>query len=279
MKRKDGYLVTGTDPIYSLIAYFMKTRNDALNMTTLRIKEAPLKEYLKSRRAQGKPVSHMSVILAAYVRCLAEFPELNRFVVNCRVYARNEICVSMVVMRPGGGDSTMTKVYFEPTDTLDQVNDKINAFLEESRNPTEEVGIDKTMAFLAKNSFISRMGVRFLTWADKHGMLPKSLIDFSPFHASLCITNLASIRTQSVYHHIYNFGTISNFLAIGLPEEQLELNSEGKPEMVRYLSMGLVMDERACPGHVYGTVFHRLRKYLSNPTLLEEPPTVVNKDA
>lgn len=48
-------------------------------------------------------------------------------------------------------------------------------------------------------------------------MLPRKLIDLSPFHTSLFITNLASINTSFIYHHCYEFGTTSVFLCMGKP--------------------------------------------------------------
>ena len=54
-----------------------------------------------------------------------------------------------------------------------------------------------------------------LRWADRHNLLPKALIKASPFHASLLISNLASIRTNHIYHHIYEFGTTSIAITMG----------------------------------------------------------------
>ncbi len=49
---------------------------------------------------------------------------------------------------------------------------------------------------------------------DRCGLLPRKIIDLSPFHTSLFITNLASINTEAIFHHCYEFGTTSVFVCM-----------------------------------------------------------------
>jgi len=112
---------------------------------------------------------------------------------------------------------------------------------------------------------------------DRYGLLPKAIIDASPFHTSLVITNLASIRTNHIYHHLYEFGTSSIFVAMGNMREVARRKGE---EIVfdRCLPMGIVMDERICSGSYFARVFRRFRQYMLDPSLLEGPPAVINED-
>ena len=77
--RADGYKLKNIDPMYKVAAYVMNKRYDAMNMVTIDIPIEHISEYLKEKRKEGINISHMAVILAAYVRVVAEFPELNRF--------------------------------------------------------------------------------------------------------------------------------------------------------------------------------------------------------
>ena len=99
--RADGKRVKNADPMYTVAAHIMSKRTDAMNMITIDIPVEPMKEYINEKRKQGINISHMSVVLAAYIRTMKEFPELNRFVVNKKIYQRNEIAVGMVVLKPG----------------------------------------------------------------------------------------------------------------------------------------------------------------------------------
>ena len=278
MKRKDGVALKNVDPMYTLVPYIMKERNDAMNMTTVYIPEEPMQEYINRKRKEGVAISHMALILGAFVRVVAEYPEINRFIINSRIYARKELSASMVVLRAGNADSTMTKLTFEPDDTIFEVNDRINTFITRERQETQENDVDKLMHLLVKWPIVTRIAVNALMWMDKHGLMPMSLINSLPFHASVCITNLASIRTQWIYHHIYNFGSISNFLAMGLSEKRVEEQKDGSFKTVKYMPIGVVMDERVASGQVYGSAFRKMRHYLAHPELLEEKPAVVKRD-
>lgn len=124
--RADGKRIKNADPMYTVAAYIMNKRVDAINMITIDIPVDPIKDYLAEKRKQGINISHMAVVLAAGVRTLKEFPELNRFVVNKKIYQRNEIAVGMVVLKAGQVDhGTMSKMYFDENNTIFEVNDII----------------------------------------------------------------------------------------------------------------------------------------------------------
>jgi pyruvate/2-oxoglutarate dehydrogenase complex dihydrolipoamide acyltransferase (E2) component len=122
-----------------------------------------------------------------------------------------------------------------------------------------------------------RVGVPILKWMDKHGLLPKAIIDASPFHASMTITNLASIKANHIYHHCYDFGTTSVFFAMGNARE-VPRRHHGEIVFERCMPIGVVMDERICSGNYFATAFRKFRKYLANPALLEEPPAEILSD-
>ena len=120
--------------------------------------------------------------------------------------------------------------------------------------------------------------VGLIKFADRHGLLPKKLIDASPFHCSLLISNLASIRTNHIYHHIYEFGTAGVFITMGNSVEKPEYDANGVVQLKRCIPCGVVMDERICSGSYFSRVFRRLQQYLENPSLLETPPETVAAD-
>ena len=122
MRRADGKRLRDTDPMYTVAPFIMDKRYDAMNMITIDIPVDPIKEYLNEKRKQGINISHMSVILAAYIRTVKKFPELNRFVVNKKIYQRNELAVGMVVLKAGQVDhGTMSKMYFNEDNTVFEV--------------------------------------------------------------------------------------------------------------------------------------------------------------
>ncbi len=278
MNRGDGKRLKNVDPMYTVAAFVMDKRYDSMNMITLDIPLDPMQAYLAAKRKEGVQISHMALVLAAYLRTAAEFPLLNRFIMNKRPYARNEFSVAMVVLKSGQLDNgTMSKMFFEMTDTIFEVNDKINAYVDENRVAAENNGTEKLIKFLLGLPGLLPVGVAIIKWLDRHNLLPKKIIDMSPFHNSLVISNLASIRTNHIYHHCYEFGTSSVFITMGNSREVPK--RKGK-EIVfeKCMPLGVVMDERICSGSYFAHAFRKFKRYLSDPTLLETPPEKVVED-
>ena len=274
--RADGKRIKNADPMYTVAAYIMDKRVDSMNMITIDIPVEPIKEYLNEKRKQGITMSHMGVVLAAYIRTVKEFPELNRFVVNKKIYQRNELAVGMGVLKPGEmGHGTMSKMYFNENNTIFEVNDIIDKYVTENREAPENNGTEKIIKFLLSVPGVLPVGVGLFKWMDRHGLLPKAIIDMSPFHMSCGITNLASIRTNHIYHHCYEFGTTSVFMAMGNTREVPKRKGD---EIVfeKCMPIGVTMDERIASGSYFALAFRKMRAYLRNPELLEVPPQDTN---
>lgn len=268
--RADGKKVKNVDAMYLIAPFIMDKRIDSMNMTTIDIPYAPIQSYINKKRKEGINISHMAMVISAYVKTLKKYPELNRFIVNKRVYQRNEIAVGMVVLQSlETHEGTMSKMYFNEDDDIFAVNDTINRYVEENRESPENNGTEKIMKFLLSVPGLLPVGVRFLKFLDRHGLLPKSIIDMSPFHMSLGITNLASIRTNHIYHHCYEFGTTSVFLAMGNSREVAKRKG-GEIVFEKCIPIGVTMDERICSGSYFATAFKYLRKLLANPEMLEK---------
>ncbi len=276
--RADGRRLRNTDPMYTVAAHIMDKRVDSMNMITIDIPYEPIQEYINKKRKEGVRISHLALVIAAYLRTMAEYPELNRFIVNKKIYARNEVAVGMVVLKSGEDhNGTMSKMYFDKTNTVFDVNNIINKYVEENRETPENNGTEKIIKFLLSVPGLLNFGVKFFKFLDKHGLLPKFIIDMSPFHMSLGITNLASIRTNHIYHHCYEFGTTGVFMAMGNMREVPKRKGD-EIVFVKSLPIGVTMDERICSGSYFALAFRKLKKYLANPELLELPPEKVIED-
>ncbi|MCI7619173.1 MAG: hypothetical protein MST07_07155 [Firmicutes bacterium] len=277
MYRADGYRVRGNDAMYELVPYIMPYRYDASNSVTVDIDLDLMQDYIKKCRKKGINMSHMSIIIAGALRIASQNPFLNRFVMNRKIYARNHFCVSFVTLQPGKTSDTVNKLYFNLDDDIFTVNQKVQEAIERTQQPTSQNALDKLMASLLRIPFLVGAAVGVLKFIDKYFTLPFSIINASPFHTSLFITNLASIRTNAIYHHLYEFGTTGIFISMGQPEKKVEKNGETVEE-TKIMPLGIVTDERIANGHYYGRCFRELNRYYRNPELLEIPPEQVVKD-
>ncbi len=274
--RADGKRVKKADPMYTVAPFIMDKRYDSMNMIELDIPVEPIQKYINAKRKKNINISHMAVILAAYIRTMSEFPSLNRFIVNKRIYARNEIAVGMVVLQNGKMDNgTMSKMYFDYENTIFDVNNIINDYVDANRTDAKNNSTEKLIKFLLSLPGILPAGVAIFKFLDKHGWLPKAIIDASPFHTSLVISNLASIRTNHIFHHCYEFGTTSIIITMGNSREKAK-RIGGEIIHEKCMPLGIVMDERICSGSYFALAFRRMKKYLTNPELLESEPEVLN---
>lgn len=273
--RKDGRRVKNADPIYTVMPYIMNKRYDAMNMIELDIPVEPMQTYLNQKRKEGYTMSHLGLVLAAYLRTAAEYPSLNRFIANKKIYARNEFSVGMVVLKPGETDGTMNKMYFKMEDDIFAVHEKLREYVDTNREDGDTNATDDLVRTLLKVPGLCNFGVGLFKLMDRYGLLPRKLLQASPFHASLVISNLASIRTNHIFHHVYEFGTTSILITLGNMREVAK-RVRGEIVFERCLPMGVVMDERICSGSYFAMVFRRFKQYLTNPSLLEGPPQVVN---
>ena len=263
MGRPDGIRVRDEVPMYYLIPQFMTERHDAMNMVTVDIPVEPLRQYMNAQRKDGRHISHMALIMTAYAHLAGEFPSLNRFVVNRKIYQHKDFKISLVVLRPGDSvnSNTMAKLEFTPADTVFEVQDKIDAYIEKNSSAAkeDENGLDKLMRVLCRAGGLLSFIGWVLRFGDRHGLLPQALLDVSPFHASALMTNLASIRTNHIYHHVYDFGTTSVAIAMGNMRDVVKRGKGGAPEVIRCIPLGVVMDERIASGHYFALAFARLK--------------------
>jgi len=273
--RSDGKRIRGLDPYFEIIPYIMNKRVDAQNFFNAMIPLQPIDEYIKQKRLEGKKISHLGLLIAAYVRMASQNPEMNRFVVNKRIYGRNHFCVSFVVLKvnkkSGRQTPTVVKAHFDLNETIFEVCDKLQKIIDDNRVTEYENPMDKLLSGLFYIPGLVSSAVAVFKFADRLGILPKSIIEGSPFHTSLFITNMASLRTSYIYHHIYEFGTTSIFIALGKNKTRL-IKKDGEIKEARFMPLGVVTDERITDGHFYSRRFQEVEKYLKHPEILETPP-------
>lgn len=272
--RPDGRAIKNLEPMQQIMPYVMKTRCDSMNMYEDSFSCEPMDNYIKLKAEEGIKLSYMHIIIAAVVRLIALRPQLNRFVMNGRIYARPKIWVSFVVHPTLKDTSTGTtiKLCFEGTETILEIADKINeAIAKETVNRTGENDTDKLLRTLMKRipGFMIKFVIDTLMWMDKHNIMPKIIVDLSPFHTSFFITNLKSLGINHIYHHVYNFGTTGLFFAMG-KEQTVPVIKGTDFSSEKRMGFGLVSDERFCDGLYFALSLRQLRKIMKNPAVLEK---------
>ncbi|MBR6556028.1 MAG: 2-oxo acid dehydrogenase subunit E2 [Clostridia bacterium] len=280
-RRADGKVIKGLSGFFKVIPYIMPTRVDATNYSEMDLDCRPISQYVREKGAEGINISFMSVLIAAYVRSIAEKPDINRFVVNKRIYARNHIAVCFVVLKADGnqtGEETVVKIICDPKDTVFDIAEKVNRAIDDNRKAGSNNATDKLVNLLFRIPFLAGFLVGCLKLLDRYGLLPRAVINASPFHTSMFITNMASIKMNSIYHHCYNFGTTGVFISMGTKVKKESIRHDGGRVVRQIMPLKIATDERICSGAAYAHHFYNFQKYLANPAVLETPPETVNKD-
>lgn len=270
-KRSDGRRLKKINPIFLLMPHIMKRRSDAQVFYSQEIPIAPLDEYIAKKDAEGIKMSYMAIIYASLVRIIAEKPLINRFVMNGKIYARNSIDISLVIKKGMSetADETPLKLHFDGSENIFDIRNRLEQTIIQNKEVTAENATDKlakTLSFVP--SWLIKFIVNFLMFLDRHDLLPKFIIEASPFHTSAFLTNVGSLGIDSIYHHLYDFGTTGVFLAMGKKKKSL-INVDEALAEEKTLSLRWVLDERICDGYYYANAVKLFNKYMKRPELLE----------
>ena len=280
--RKDGRLLRTLPAFNKFVPYIMPQRNDRCVEYEEAFEVSRVDRRLRQMRLDGyKGIGILHFMIAGYVRAVSMLPGINRFVAGRRIYAHNDIEVVMTVKRELSIDATETtiKVRFQPTDTIFDVYRKMNEKISEIKDSDEANGTENFAELAASlPRFLLRMGIGILRFLDYFGWLPEKLTDVSPFHGSMIITDMGSLRIGPVFHHIYNFGTLPVFIAFGAKRHAYEIDRHGKVIDNKYVDTKMVLDEGIVDGHYYAQLLRAFRYMFEHPEILESPPTKVVED-
>ena len=280
--RLDGRRVRSMPIMSKVTPFFMANRLNRSNYIADTVEISNMEKYIRQKRKDGlKHFGITHVLVAAYVRTIAEMPELNRFVAGQRIYHRYELSLNMVVkkeMNKNSPDSSI-KVLFDPADTAQDVYHKFDAALETAKEAGISNGFDSVTHILDYLPSIIMAFFGFLVrFLDYFSLLPMALEKVSPFHGTLFITSMGSLGIPPIYHHLYDFGTCPVFIAFGHKYTKYELNKDGESVAKKYMDYKAVCDEGICDGFYYATAVKTLKSYMNHPERLDTPPEKVVED-
>ncbi len=281
--RSDGYRLRSLQPMSKVSPYIMPNRTGASVFFHESIEITEAENYIRKKRNQGlKSFGFMHLLLAAYVRVISQRPQANRFLSGQRVYSHgDDIVVNLTIKREMSleAEETIVKMHFVPTDTADDVYEKMQKLIEENKEVNPDSNFDNTAKIF---NYIPGLVLKFAIWflkvLDYFGLLPKKLIEVSPFHGSMFITSMGSLGVPPVFHHLYDFGNIPVFLSFGAKYKKTELKPDGTPTQKKYIDYNIVCDERICDGFYLASSFKLFKTYFRNPHVLDEKPETVAQD-
>lgn len=281
--RIDGRRIHTLPAANQLSPYIMVNRNGSSNLFEDHFEITNAERYVRAKRREGLTnFGLVHVLLACYCRGVAKYPGLNRFISGQRIYSRGEdIQFSMTIKKEMSTDGAETeiKLHLSPRDTAYDVYRKMNEAITEVKNTPLDATVDNVAAGLM---LVPGVALKFVVWVlktmDYFGLLPKFLLEVSPFHGSIYFTSMGSLGIPPIYHHLYDFGNIPVFAAFGLKRRVNEVLEDGTVVQKKYMDVRFTLDERTVDGFYYATFLKYFKRIFQHPELLDTPPAEVVQD-
>ena len=119
--------------------------------------------------------------------------------------------------------------------------------------------------------WLLRIIFKILGWLEYCGRMPKSLSEGDTNYASVLLSNLGSIKCDSVYHHLNDYGTNSIVATIGTAHNALVYGDDGKEHLREVVDMQVTLDERIADGFYFARSLKLISYLLEHPEELEKP--------
>lgn len=273
--RKDGKLLRKLDSMHFIMPLIFPNRCDNEAFISQRIDLTNADAYLLKINAENPQFKYtlFHLIVAAMIKCITLRPKLNRFIANKNTYQRNEVSASFVIKKQFSDNSLegLAFVHAKPDSTLHTIHEDIRRQVQDCRGGKIDSSSDSMDLFNRMPRFLSKFLVWIVTRLDVHGWVPQSLIETDPYYSSVVLSNLGSIRLQSGYHHLTNWGTNSIFVAVGQIKMRPFFQEDGSFSMKNSIDLGLTIDERLADGYYYSKTVRLLQYLLEHPQTLELP--------
>ena len=228
----------------------LPTRQEASIFIPLSIKSDELPRFLKENN-----IKLFAWVIYACLKSVKAYPQLNQFVLNHHLYQNRFHTISTLVKQDKTkvDKNSSIKLYFDVDSDVLTIQHILDKEVQSVRNDkiASSDALFKMLSLLPIPIFkLILVIARFL---DSIDLLPNSIIHQDPLHSSLMIANLGSIKGQSVFHHLFNWGTISIFIAMG------EMDTEGS------LELSFTIDERISEGLIFFKALDYFKDILEHP--------------
>ena len=232
----------------------------------------------RENRAAGvaKNVAHpetrttlFQVVVWASRQGLIEFPALNRFVAGGRLYQRKGLWISYSAKQrmKRGAPLMVLKREFEPDESYTAMVTAMGAQLTSAKFGGEKSTVDSELGLvLMLPGLLRRLVFAAYRGLESFGMFPRVFIDTDPLYATLFLTDLGSLGMDPAYHHLYEYGTIGIFGAIGRARTELVGDpNTGRMERQRIATVRWSFDERVEDGLYAGYGLKHVKSLIEDP--------------
>lgn len=262
--RKDGKFVKVEEPLHAIIPYLFDKRTEAEVYIKEELDITNLKKWVdKQNESLDYKMTYFHALTAVFAKTIFNRPLLNRFIQGHRIYDRNEVSVTFVAKNKFVDDAKdmMVVMTVNPKENALDLSRRMAIDIFKTKSDGTNDLNDLINKFINLPRWMLKIVVKTFKWLDYHGWLPESFTKTDSNYATLLLSNLGSIKCESCYHHLNNYGTNSMVITIGIIKEV---------EDRWIVDISATLDERIAGGFYFAKSLKLTQYILDHPELLEE---------
>ena len=264
--RKDAKYINPEGSIAAIFPFIFDKRTESEVSSTIDIDVEELCKYVDEKNKEGNleyKMTYFHAIMASFGIVFFNRNKLNRFIRNKRLYERNKITFAFIAKdkMSDDADEKIICMDLDPNDTGLDLSKKMAIDVFKSKKEGKNDFDDILKKFTNLPHFLLSIIVNFVKFLDKHGKNPKALTEGDTNYATVIFSNLGSIKSNSCYHHLNEYGTNSIVITIGTIK---------KKGTKRVVDMTFTLDERIADGFYFARSIQLADYIASNPKLLLE---------
>ena len=265
--RRDATRVRDIHGMQNILIDFKPGRCDSAVYMNHKIDMTNFVKFMNKKKKEIDGLTYYHGIVDVIAKTIYSRPFMNRFIAGRTMYMHKDVSLasSIKVEFEDSAVEALMVIKVDPEDTLLDISRKTKEKVDKIR-AAKAAGSDNangaadTLGKMPK--FIRIPVVGFLKLLDKHGWLPKSLMDDNLYYSSAILSNLGTFKVGAIYHNLTNFGTASSLITFG----------EIKEENGRwYMEMGATIDERIADGFYFCKALKLIEYIFETPELMLEP--------
>ena len=270
-RRADGDLVKDGTDLRRVMPYVMRKRSESTVYFEQRIDVREAERFVRAFN-EAHPETRTTlfhVMLWASRQGLVEYPALNRFVAGGRLYQRKDFWISYSAKQrmKRGAPLMVLKRKFETDESYLRMVTEMRSQLHSAKFSGEKSSVDSELGLvLMLPGLLRRVVFAAYRGLEAFGMFPAAFIDNDPLYASVFLTDLGSLGLDPAYHHLYEYGTIGIFGAIGRARTELVGDpNTGRMERQRIATVRWSFDERVEDGLYAGYGLKFVKRLIEDP--------------
>ena len=265
-KRKDAKIIKPSGAVEGIFPFIFDKKVDAEVSSTIDIDIEDLCKYVDKKNKSGEleyKMTYFHVILYCFGVVFMNRNKLNRFIKNKTIYERYTTSFAFMAKDKMSDDAEEKMIYIEldPKDTCVSMSKKLAIDVFKSKNSGDNSMDDVIKTFLKLPKWLLSLVVGFVKWMDNKGINPKAITDGDTNYSTVIFSNLGSIKSNSCYHHLSEYGTNSIIITIGTIKK-----IDGR----RVVDMTFTLDERIADGFYFAKSVNMAQEIAKKPELFDE---------